>query len=234
MQPKQPRDFLSVLEQGRWFSALPEALKDRLLDHAQLRPVPANTRLFSRGDPNAGLYCVLAGAVEIGAVDLGGREMLLAVAEPPQWFGEIATFDDGPRTHDAWTRTATTLLLVPLASLQVMLHDDPVLWRHLGSLVVEKMRALFESTEGSSTLPSPVRLARRLQAMTDAHGMVVPGHARHALTVNQRQLGAMLGLTRQTVSEVLRTFEEQGVLKRRYGALEILDPDALRRIAAGG
>jgi Mn-dependent DtxR family transcriptional regulator len=50
------------------------------------------------------------------------------------------------------------------------------------------------------------------------------------VAVNQQQLGAMLSLTRQTVSEVLREFEARGLVKRRYGAIELLDWAALERV----
>ena len=66
--------------------------------------------------------------------------------------------------------------------------------------------------------------------MAHGHGMLAPGIVRPTIAVNQEQLGAMLSLTRQTISEVLREFEAQGWLKRRYGAIELLDLDALDRI----
>jgi len=220
-----------VLAQGRWFAALSEEVRDALLARAVVRRHPSGARLFSRGDANAGLFCVLDGAVEIGAVDLAGRESLLDVLQAAQWFGEIALFDDGPRTHDATTKGATTLLLVPAAELRRLVEADPALWRTFGALVVEKVRALFLGSEGAGTLSAGVRVARRLHGMTTCHGMLVAGCVRSTLAINQQQLGAMLGLTRQTVSEVLRQLEGDGIVKRRYGAIEVLDLDALHGIA---
>jgi CRP/FNR family cyclic AMP-dependent transcriptional regulator len=49
--------------------------------------------------------------------------------------------------------------------------------------------------------------------------------------VQQDQLGAMLALTRQTVSEVLGDFEARGWLKRRRGCIDLLDPAALAQHA---
>src|SRR5688572_21936258 len=125
---------MPLLMQGRWFADLPPAVRQALLDRAVIRACPGGTRLFARGDANAGLFCVLQGAVEIGTVDVAGRESLLDVLQAAQWFGEIALFDDGPRTHDAQVKGATTLLLVPLAACQALLRDDPALWRHFGAL----------------------------------------------------------------------------------------------------
>lgn len=219
-----------LLERGRWFGALPAPRRDALLAAAVLRRCAAGETLFRRGDTNDGLYAVLDGAVRIGSTEASGREVTLAVLEPPHWFGEIALFDEGPRTHDAVAQTASTLLRVPLPALAALLADDPAWWRHLGQLLAEKVRALFVGLEDLAALPAPPRLARRLLAIAGGHGMLAPGVARRRVAVNQEQLGAMLALSRQTVSEILRDFEARGWVRRHYGEIELLDCPALEAV----
>ena len=72
-----------------------------------------------------GIYCVLSGAVCFGAIAPSGRGSIVALAEAPQWFGEVALFDGGARTHDAWADVASTLLHLPLRHLTKILADDP-------------------------------------------------------------------------------------------------------------
>ncbi|WP_375140881.1 helix-turn-helix domain-containing protein [Ideonella aquatica] len=60
--------------------------------------------------------------------------------------------------------------------------------------------------------------------------MLAPGVVQRRLALNQEQLGAMLALTRQTVSETLRDFETRGWVRRGYGQIELLDPEALRAL----
>lgn len=229
--PPSPAHFLPLLAHGRWFAGLPDDVRQRLMAHATVRSLPAGQRLFSRGDPNDGLYAVVEGSVRIGGISAGGKEAVLSMMEPPLWFGEIALFDAGPRTHDADTRTPTTVLHVPLHALQAQLAAYPGDWHHLGALAVEKMRAVLSGLEELTVLPAPQRMARRLWEMTLGHGMLTEQGARSALAVNQEQLGAMLALTRQTVNEVLRDLEAQGIVARHYGRIEVLDREALR--AAG-
>ena len=222
--------YRPLIGQGRWFSTLPPERQEQLLEHAVVQKVPAGAALFLRGDANSGLYCLVEGSLLIGAVSADAREATLGLLEPPQWFGEIALFDDGPRTHDAHARVASRLLLVPRPALLRLLAAEPQWWHHLGQLLAEKVRALFESLEDMAVLAAPARVARRLLAMATGHGMLAPGITHLTIAVNQEQLGAMLSLTRQTISEVLREFEAQGWLKRRYGAIELLDTAALSRI----
>ncbi|MBF4499681.1 Crp/Fnr family transcriptional regulator, partial [Vibrio vulnificus] len=80
-------------------------------------------------------YAVLEGGLHISGVTREGREAMLSLVEPPMWYGEIALFDRLSRTHDAVAEGATTLLFVPLASLDAMLEAQPRWWRHFGVLM---------------------------------------------------------------------------------------------------
>jgi CRP-like cAMP-binding protein len=233
MPATTPAHWRPLLARGRWFSALTADQQDALLQSARLLRLPAGAVLFQRGDANAGLYAVLDGTVCVGPPDAPGwpgkdsREALLSLLSPPQWFGEIACIDGGPRTHDATATTAVQLLLVPQPALLALADADPLWWRLLGQLLAEKVRALFSGLDDLTQLDASTRIARRLLAMAQGHGMLAPGIAQRSVAVNQAQLGAMLSLTRQTVSEVLRDFEARGWVRRGYRNVELLDWAAL-------
>ena len=53
-----------------------------------------------------------------------------------------------------------------------------------------------------------------------------------ALRLPQEQLGAMLGVTRQSINKLLRGFEEAGMIAVDYNRITICDPAALDAIAA--
>lgn len=224
----------AVVDRGRWFASLPGQQQEALLDAAVPRTLDAAQVLFRRGDANSGLYAVLDGSIRIGMPGSAARDAVLGVLEPPQWFGEIACMDGGTRTHDAQAQTASLLLHVPLAALLRLAEHDPLWWRQLGRLLAEKTRALFAGLEDLTLQPAPVRVARRLLAMSSGHGTLADGAAQRRIPVNQEQLGAMLSLTRQTVSEVLRAFEARGWVRRLYGAVELTDPQALAQAERSG
>lgn len=227
-----PDELHAMLARGRWFASLSMAQQRQLVEAGTPRGLAAGQVLFRRGDANSGLYAVLGGAIQVGASGSAAREAVLGVLEPPQWFGEIACLDGGTRTHDARAQTAASLLHVPLAALLRLAEADPSWWRQLGRLLAEKTRALFAGLEDLALQPAPVRVARRLLAMSTGHGMRADGAALQRLAVSQEQLGAMLSLTRQTVSEVLRDFEAEGWVRRRYGAVELVDAAGLEAAVA--
>ena len=217
----------AALDRSAWFRSAPEPLREALRAAGRERTLGAGERLFMRGDANDGLYCVLEGAVRIGAASVGGREALLAVVGPAQWFGEIALFDGGVRTHDAYAERDSTLFHVPRAALVALLEATPAYWHAFGLLLAQKLRLAFDAIEETALLPAAARVARRLLLLSHEYGGATPAQgspcSRRVISVPQEDLALMLALSRQTVNQILRQFEREGLLALRYGEIEIVD-----------
>lgn len=219
-------EWTQALRAGSWFASLPRELAERLVAQGTLRRLEAGQRLFGRGDPGDGIYCVLQGAIRITGITQHGSEALLALLEPSQWFGEIALLDSAPRTHDAWVESDAVLLHVAQPALKGLLDQHPEYWKEFGRLLAQKMRAMFSAVEDSAVLPATARIASRLAAMAGGFG-VWTGRSKRVVRVSQGQLGLMVSLSRQTVNQSLKELEAAGAIRRCRGAIEILDIDRL-------
>ena len=222
-------ELAALLERSAWFRGAPADLRMQLLDAGRVESLAAGERLFTRGDADDGLYCLLDGLVRIGAASSTGKEALLAVIEPVNWFGEIALFDNRSRTHDAYAERDCALFHVPRAALAELLERTPAYWHAFGLLLTHKLRLAFEAIEEAALLPAAPRVARRLLLMAGGYGE--PGASRSVLKVPQEDLAMMLALSRQTINQVLKHFETLGALKLRYAEIEIVDADKLREQA---
>jgi len=223
---------LTVLRSSEWFAALEPAFQQAVLASSRIVAVAAGQSIFHRGDPGDGIYCVISGAVCFGAVAPSGRESIVALAEAPQWFGEIALFDDGARTHDAWADVGSTLLHLPLRHLGRILADDPSRWQQLGRLLVRKLRIALSLLDDMALEPPKVRLARCLINLFEGYGQRKAAPSSR-VRVSQERLGMMLSLSRQTVNELLRHLERESIIHCQRGAVRILDPGRLREVARG-
>jgi CRP/FNR family transcriptional regulator, cyclic AMP receptor protein len=219
----------ALLERSAWFRSAPAAMQAQLIEAGRVERLVAGQRLFTRGDADDGLYCVLDGVMRIGAASAEGKEALLAVIEPVNWFGEIALFDHRPRTHNAYAERDSELFHVPRAALTAMLERTPAYWHAFGLLLTQKLRLAFEAIEDAALLPAAPRVARRLLLMAGGYGE--PGALRRVLKVPQEDLAMMLALSRQTINQVLRQFEAQGALKLGYAEIEITDMRKLSELA---
>src|SRR3984885_14980454 len=218
-----------LLERSVWFRSAPAAMRAQLIEAGRVERLAAGQRLFTRGDSDDGLYCVLDGLVRIGAASFAGKEALLAVIEPVNWFGEIALFDGLARTHDAYAERDSILFHLPRAELAGLLDRSPQYWHGFGLLLTQKLRLAFDAIEEAALLPAAQRIARRLLLMAGGYGE--PGVLRRVLKGPQEDLAMMLALSRQTINQVLKQFEAQGAVQLRYAEIEIVDVKKLAALA---
>ena len=97
----------------------------------------------------------------------------------------------------------------------------------------DKLRLALASMEALLLLPAPQRLAQRLLVL--AHGTRssrAEGTFRRHISVTQDELARMLGVSRQTINQILQDFKDQGLIALQRGELELLDIDALRALSA--
>jgi CRP/FNR family transcriptional regulator, cyclic AMP receptor protein len=228
MTPEQ----LAALNGSEWFAALEPAFALAVLASSRLMALAADETVFHRGDASDGIYCVLSGAVCFSAIAPSGRGSIVALAEAPQWFGEVALFDGGPRTHDAWADISSTVLHLPSRHLTKILADDPARWQQMGRLLVRKLRIALSLLEDMALEPPRVRLARCLIHLLEGYGQRKAAPSCH-VRVSQERLGMMLSLSRQTVNELLRHMEQQAIVQCQRGGVRVLDAGRLREVARG-
>lgn len=215
-----------ILEQDKWFSSLPEATRQLLLDKAKSRHLQDGNALFFQGDAFDGIYCLVSGVIRISSETETGVSGILAMIEKGQWFGEIGLFDRKNRPQDAVAEGPTEVLQLNAEAIDAVLNEDPTLWRHFGVLIASKMRSMFIGLEAYALLPGPVWVARRLLLLAQ-QGHRSPSSRGHIVPVSQEQMAQMLGQARQTTSKMLRKLEADGVLRCGYRHIEILDWDGL-------
>ncbi len=218
-----------ILQQNSWFQACPPGLQDSLIEQSQIVEIADGAYLCRRGEPATGLFCLVDGRLLIGGGGEGGKEAILAIIEAPYWFGEMELFDEGPRTHDARAEGAATVIQIPQEAIRSILEREPRYWRDMGLLTALKTRVAFKAIEDSKAGSSLTRVARRILAIFEGHGFR-PTDQRALLTASQEQLALMLGLSRQTVNQLLGKLEKQDAIRRHYGGIEVLDAAKLSEI----
>lgn len=116
--------------------------------------------------------------------------------------------------------------VLPAARFWEMVTAHPWALLAVTRLVCRRYRHLLAWVEDASLKPLPARLASCLLAAAQAGGPPP-----HTVRLSQELLAAQLGVARQTVNRQLKAWEQAGWVRLQYGAVVLLAPAALRRLA---
>jgi CRP/FNR family transcriptional regulator, cyclic AMP receptor protein len=171
--------------------------------------------IFCQGDASDNVLYIQEGAVKLSVQSHGGREAVVAMLGPGDFFGERALAGHPVRLEAATAMTATTVLIIPKQQMIRLLHDQHALSdRFIIYMLARNMRIeadlvdqLFNSSEK--------RLARTLLLLA-RYGKPDQTH-RHLPRISQETLAEMVGTTRSRVNFFMNKFKKLGFVEYNGG-----------------
>jgi len=206
----------------------PEAIHELATQSSVLR-VSRGHVLVRRGERVASLYAVAFGRVKIRLPQNGGSEMVLGLLGPGDTFGKSAVLLGRPSQVDVVALDDTMLVAVRAACVVALVERNLRFSRNLARALAERNHALVAELE-TSRLRSAQRLAAYLDSI--AQPAAQPGTWSVRLAVSKTLLAARLGVTKETLSRLLREFACGGLIDVAGREITIRDRSALQRLGA--
>jgi CRP/FNR family cyclic AMP-dependent transcriptional regulator len=171
--------------------------------------------VFSQGAPAASVMYIREGGVKITAVSESGKEAIIAILGPGDFFGEGSLAGQSQRMGNATAITPSTVLIIDKTEMQKVLHEQHELSDLFINFVLTRnirveedlIDQLFNSTE--KRLARTLLLLARFGKQDQNHG-VLP-------KVSQETLAEMIGTTRTRVNLFMNKFKKLGFIKYNGG-----------------
>jgi CRP/FNR family transcriptional regulator len=195
-----------------------------------------NELIFSQEDRGDGLYIVAAGHVSITRQNPNGDELILAMYVPGEYFGELALFDEEPRSASASAIDECSVYFLSRASFRSFLGTHPAALLSCLEVIVGQLRRCTDLADEIALLDVRSRLARRLlrlakQGVVESERSTPGGVASYRIT--QQQLANMMGATRESVNKHLNGFVAEGIIRLERGHIHVLDFKKLEACSIG-
>jgi CRP/FNR family cyclic AMP-dependent transcriptional regulator len=224
-----PRKIASRLAEVELFGELDDGTLLAIADRARRRVVERGQVLFWQDEPGESMFVLLEGAVKLVVSSRDGGLVELARLVAPASFGELAVLDGGPRSATAEAVERCTLLAITRAEVLRLVHAEEQVAEALLRLLGTMVRRTTRQVTDLALLSLPGRVAAKLLELADPVG---EGPAR-TRRFTQVELATMVGAARQSVNQALKSLEARGWIRPAGRAVEILDPQSLRRLAGG-
>jgi CRP/FNR family cyclic AMP-dependent transcriptional regulator len=219
---------IELLRAHHIFGQLPPQIIERLATYVTSRRVQRGAMIFAKGDPGHGLMAVIRGSVRISLPTMAGREVVLDHIHPGQVFGEMALLDGQPRSADATASEDCELAVIDRRSFIQLVQHQPDVAAKLLEVLCGRLRHANEQVEDVMFTSLAVRLAKLLLRFSPTGEVNGTGKK---LTITQRELSQMIGMSRENTNRQLRDWEKRGWVRLANRAVMVLDGRALSRIA---
>ncbi|CAH2602431.1 Crp/Fnr family transcriptional regulator [Rhodovastum atsumiense] len=226
---------------GEWESVLAGHFLLRHLQPEELRRLVAGlttarhargATIFQKGDPGDSMMAVLRGRVKICTISSEGRELVLNLIDQGSLFGEIALLDGRPRTADAVAIEDCEVLVLPRSRFMPFLMASPELVARLFSVLCQRLRQTSAHLEDTLLRDAPSRLAGGLLRLSETFGRPGAGGMLLDIRLSQRQIGNLIGISRESINHYLGEWRQAGHIAIEGGMITIRDCHALESIAA--
>ena len=203
-------------------SLTPES-RQFLLERSTVRRLRDDEHLFFHGDVADCMYLVESGRLAVQSTTADGDTAIVRVIGPGQVVGELALVVDGMRRSGSVIALGACVVRVVHRSLFGELRSrDPGVDRALVADLAARLAALSEQFVVNQFGTLSERVLERLLVLDEEY--------RHGwIEINQEELGAMVGASRQAVNRVLAAAAAAGLVVVRRGAVRVVDPIGLRR-----
>lgn len=191
------------------------------LDDRELAAIAgvAKTRRYAKddvifhADEMGDVFCVIReGKVKITMISPEGKEIILTMMGPGEFFGEMALIDDSPRS-------ATVVALEPLEVVTIwrtdflqILQDNFSITRKLLSELSKRVRRMSLRIESLATMDVYGRLARFFLDLATQQGKVLDNGYVAVTRPTHQAIANMIGTSRETVSRLIHELMRQDLL----------------------
>lgn len=191
------------------------AIEDQTIE----KIAPKNTVILTEGDAGDSLFLIVQGRVKVFIGDEDGREIILKILAPGDFFGEMSMIDRQPRSASVSTLEPSVFRVLSHQAFQDCLDRSP----RIGSIVMQALaKRLRDADRKISTL-----------ALMDVYGRVAATLTELAITTNgktivgerlsQQDIANMVGASREMVNRILKDLSERGYITVESKSITILN-----------
>jgi CRP/FNR family transcriptional regulator, cyclic AMP receptor protein len=183
--------------------------------------------IYGHDQPSTSIYLVIDGKVKICRLADDGRQVVVDIYQPDEFFGESAFVEQAQRTEVAVALENTKLMIWTINEIEDIATRRPKLAIALLQLLVQRSMDFGSRIESFSVDNIARRLARALIRFSERLGQETEDGSVQMIPFTHDLLSQYVGTSREIVTHYMNQFRRQGYLRySRKGIL--LHRDAMR------
>ena len=209
----------AVLKAVPLFASFPEEQLRMLTTMVSRRSAARGTTIMAGGDATDSLYIVLSGRLKVMMSDSDGKEVILTILGPGEFFGEMGLIDDEPRSASVVTIEPCELLAIAKRDFKKCLLENNEMAMAVMRGLVKRLREADRKIGSLALLDVYGRVARLLLDMAEN----VNGEKIVTKRLPKQDIAKMIGASREMVSRVMKDLQLGGYIEMRGSNIVLRD-----------
>jgi CRP/FNR family transcriptional regulator, cyclic AMP receptor protein len=177
------------------------------------RKYPKDTVIFFENEEGDTFFMILDGRVKVTILGDDGREIILSVLGPGDFFGEVALLDNEPRSATAIAVEDTELMSLHRLDFQNVLNENKSITLALIKTLTARLRKANHQISTLALLDVYGRVARVILDMARDEGKRLKDGRIAFRRPTHQEIANRIGTTRETVTRMLKDLERQGLIR---------------------
>jgi CRP/FNR family transcriptional regulator/CRP/FNR family cyclic AMP-dependent transcriptional regulator len=187
------------------------------------RHYPKDGVVFFENEPGDSLFMILEGRVKVTILGDDGREIILSILGPGDFFGEMSLLDDEPRSATAIAAEESELLLLARDDFQSFVSENRTIMGALIRVLASRLRHANQQISTLALLDVYGRVASVILEMANDEGKRLRDGRVSMRRATHQEIANRIGTTRETVTRMLKDLERHGLI-HVAGKKMVLEP----------
>ena len=209
----------TVLKSVPLFASFSDEQLRALVSVVTRRSAPRGSVIMAAGDPIDSLYIVISGRLKVMMGDADGKEVILSLIGPGEYFGEMGLIDDSPRSASVVAIEACELLAITRRDFKKCLAENFEMSMAVMRGLVKRLREADRKIGSLALLDVYGRVARLLLDMAEN----VDGEKVVTKRLPKQDIAKMIGASREMVSRVMKDLQTGGYIEMRGSTIVLRD-----------
>jgi CRP/FNR family transcriptional regulator, cyclic AMP receptor protein len=202
-----------------FFTQLSDHELDVVRSVATEKSYPKNAVVLTEGEMGDSLYMIQSGKVKVFIGDEDGREIILKILGPGDFFGEMSMIDKQPRSASVTTIEASTFLVLTHSMFEKCVEQAPRIANMVMQILAQRVREADRKIGTLALMDVYGRVASTLLELSVySNGKLMVGEK-----LSQQDLANMVGASREMVNRILKDLTDRGFISIESKSITIIN-----------
>jgi CRP-like cAMP-binding protein len=186
--------------------------------------------IFSEGDSSDWFYILVNGKVKITKMSVDGREIIIELISPPDFFGGFAVLKGFPYPANAVAMEDSDVIKISRHNLLRVIDRFPNVMYDMTANLGDRIREFHDTLKNNALERVESRIAALLLKLADKTGEKKDKTILINMRLTKQDIAEMVGTTVETTIRIMSKFKKSGFIDDKDGKVLIKDLDALESI----